>query len=68
MSANQFRKGDPIGKKGSRPTNMEREQNMGMFGRGLGDFDKGGNMKGGPAMFDQSPPAGVSPGTGKKKH
>ena len=25
LSANQFKKGDPIGKKGSRPTNMERE-------------------------------------------
>ena len=41
--------------KGDRPTNAERAQNMGMFGMGGGQFDKKGNMKSSPMMFDQSP-------------
>lgn len=36
-----------------------------MFGRGAGDFDDRGNMKGSPMVFDTSP--GISPGLAKKK-
>jgi len=31
-------------KKEQRPTNEEREQNVGMFGRGVGDTDAKGNL------------------------
>ena len=36
----------------ARPTQLERVQNMGMFGRGGGGFDAKGNMKQSPLMFD----------------
>ena len=61
--SNAFKIGDAIGYKEKRPTNLERERNIGMFGRGGGDFDAHGNMKS-PAMFEQ--PTGVSPTLGKK--
>ena len=46
------------------PTKQERDQNVGMFGRGGGNFDLHGNMKNQPAAYDQSP--GLS-SIGKKK-
>ena len=46
------------------PTRAEREANVGLFGRGGGDFDKKGNMRASPIMFDQSP--GIA-SAGKKK-
>lgn len=55
-----FKLGDKLGM----PTRQERELNVGMFGRGGGNFDAKGNLKSGPGMFDQSP--GIS-STGKKK-
>lgn len=58
-----FRLGDAIGVKGARPVGVMREMNVGLFGRGGGDFDARGNMKNSPNMFDQSP----STSLGKKK-
>lgn len=60
--AKAFKIGDAIGVKGARPTNTERVHNMGMFGMGGGNFDKSGNVKNSPMMFDQSP------NIDKKKH
>jgi len=31
--------------KEKRPTNVERDRNVGLFGQGGGDFDAKGNMK-----------------------
>ena len=51
-----FKKGDAIGVLGRRPTNAERERNVGLFGQGGGDFDAQGNMKNRqPPMLDVSP-------------
>ena len=61
-ATNVFKPGDAIGYKEKRPTNIERERNVGLFGAGGGDFDAKGNMKNAPAVFDQSPTLG------KKKH
>ena len=59
-----FKLGDAIGVKEKRPTNMERERNIGMFGRGGGDFDESGNMKTSPLMYDAS----ASPSVPGKKN
>ena len=46
---------------------MEREMNVGFFGRGGGAFDAMGNMKqSSPMMYEQSPDS--SPTLRKKKH
>ena len=45
--------------KQKRPTNMERDHNVGLFGHGGGDFDAKGNMnQNSPIVFDQSPTLG----------
>lgn len=56
--AKVFKRGDAIGVKEARPTNVERVQNVGLFGFGGGNFDMRGNMKQSPLMFDQSPTLG----------
>ena len=64
LAGGGFKLGDAIGVKEKRPTNIERERNVGLFGRGGGDFDARGNMKASPLMFDQS----ASPSVPGKKN
>lgn len=44
---------------------MERDMNVGMFGRGGGAFDASGNVKNSPLMYGPSPE--VSPSLRKRK-
>ena len=50
-----------------RPSNLDRELNFGMFGRGGGDFDVSGNMKNGPICFDVNAMGPMASTVNKKK-
>jgi len=62
-----YKRGDAIGVLARRPTNSERQMNVGLFGSGGGNFDTHGNMWNRQAGTIEQSPA-LSGGGGNKKH